>query len=53
MDEFELLVDLHKGANRQGPGGEAETEKAIALAGIDRDMPLKLQILAVALVPLR
>ncbi|RFA32936.1 class I SAM-dependent methyltransferase [Alkalilimnicola ehrlichii] len=42
MDEFELLVDLHKGANRQGPGGEAETEKAIALAGIDRDMPLKI-----------
>lgn len=42
MDEFELLVDLHKGANRQGPGGDAETEKAIGLAGIDRDAPLKI-----------
>lgn len=42
MDEFELLVDLHKGANRQGPGGDAETEKAIGLADIDRDMPLKI-----------
>lgn len=42
MDEFELLVDLHRGANRQGPGGDAETEKAIGLAGIDRDAPLKI-----------
>jgi len=42
VDEFELLVDLHKGANRQGPGGDAETEKAIGLADIDRDMPLKI-----------
>lgn len=42
MDEFELLVDLHKGANRQGPGGDAETEKAITLAGLDRDVPLKI-----------
>lgn len=42
VDEFELLVDLHKGANRQGPGGDAETEKAIGLAGIDRDALLKI-----------
>jgi SAM-dependent methyltransferase len=42
VDEFELLVDLHKGANRQGPGGDAETEKAIGIAGIDRDAPLKI-----------
>ena len=42
MDEFELLVDLHKGASRQGPGGEAETKKAISLAGLDRDVPLKI-----------
>lgn len=42
VDEFELLVDLHKDANRQGPGGDAETEKAIGLAGIDRDAPLKI-----------
>lgn len=42
MDEFQLLVDLHKGADRQGPGGDAETEKAIGIAGIDRDAPLKI-----------
>lgn len=42
MDEFELLLDLHKGADRQGPGGNDETEKAIGLAGIDRDAPLKI-----------
>jgi len=42
VDKLELLVDLHKGANRQGPGGDAETEKAIALAGINRDAPLKI-----------
>lgn len=41
MDELELLVDLHKNANRQGPGGDKETEKAIGLAGINRDAPLK------------
>lgn len=42
VEGFELLVDLHKGANRQGPGGDAETEKAIGLAGIDRNVPLKI-----------
>ncbi|MFO7754239.1 MAG: class I SAM-dependent methyltransferase [Desulfobacteraceae bacterium] len=42
MDEFGLLVDLHKGASRQGPGGDAETEKAIDLAGINRGAPLKI-----------
>lgn len=42
MDELELLIDLHKGANRQGPGEDSETEKAIELAGIDRDTPLKI-----------
>lgn len=40
MAELELLVDLFKGAKRQGPGSDAETEKAIDLAGIDRNMPL-------------
>lgn len=42
VDEFELLLDLHKGANRQGPGGDSETDKAIGLSGIDRDAPLKI-----------
>tara|TARA_R110002049_G_scaffold23490_58_gene82873 strand:- start:543 stop:1298 length:756 start_codon:yes stop_codon:yes gene_type:complete len=40
MDEFELLVDLHKGAHRQGPGGNAETEQAIRIAGLNADKPL-------------
>lgn len=42
MDEFQLLIDLHKGASRQGPGGNAETEKTIDLAYIDRSLPLKI-----------
>lgn len=42
MDEFELLLDLHKGSDRQGPGSDPETEKAIGLAGIDRDVRLKI-----------
>lgn len=42
MDEFQLLIDLHKGANRQGPGGDEQTEKAIDLADIDRSAPLKI-----------
>lgn len=41
MDELELLVDLHKGASRQGPGGNIETERAIELAGLSRTAPLK------------
>lgn len=42
MDDLQLLIDLHKHGRRQGPGGEAETEKAIALAGIDRHSPLRI-----------
>lgn len=42
VDDIELLIDLHKGANRQGPGGDAETERAISLAGIDRTVPLRI-----------
>jgi 2-polyprenyl-3-methyl-5-hydroxy-6-metoxy-1,4-benzoquinol methylase len=42
VNDFQLLIDLHKGANRQGPGGDAETEKAIDLACIDRNEPLKI-----------
>ncbi|MBN1295967.1 class I SAM-dependent methyltransferase [bacterium] len=42
MNELHLLIDLHKGANRQGPGGDAETAKAIDLANIDRNIPLKI-----------
>ena len=42
MEEYQLLIDLHKGANRQGPGGDAETEKALDLAVLDREAPLKI-----------
>jgi len=42
VDELQLLIDLHKGAIRQGPGGDEETEKAIGLACIDRNAPLKI-----------
>ena len=42
MEDYQLLLDLHKSANRQGPGGDAETEKALSLAMIDRTAPLKI-----------
>ncbi len=42
VDKFELIVDLHKGASRLGPGGDAETERAISLAGIHREVRLKI-----------
>jgi SAM-dependent methyltransferase len=40
--DYRLLIDLHKNATRQGPGGDAETEKALDLAMIDRAAPLKI-----------
>jgi len=42
LDDFQLLIDLHKNANRQGPGGNTESEKALNLAMIDRTAPLKI-----------
>lgn len=41
MEEYQLLIDLHKRAKRQGPGGDVETKKAIDLAMLDRSAPLK------------
>lgn len=41
MDDYNLLIDLHKQSHRQGPGGDAETEKALNLAIVDRTAPLK------------
>jgi len=38
MDDFRLLVDLHK---RAKPGGDVETRKAIDLAMLDPSAPLK------------
>jgi SAM-dependent methyltransferase len=34
MDKFALLVDLHRGGARQGPGSPETTRRAIALAGL-------------------
>ena len=42
MENLELLIDLHKYALRQGPGGVEETEKAIDLAMLDRSKELKI-----------
>jgi ubiquinone/menaquinone biosynthesis C-methylase UbiE len=42
MDDYKLLIDLHKQGHRQGPGGDAETEKALNLAIVDRTAPLKI-----------
>jgi ubiquinone/menaquinone biosynthesis C-methylase UbiE len=42
MDDYKLLIDLHKEGHRQGPGGDAETELALNLAMIDRAAPLKI-----------
>jgi len=42
MDGFELLVDLHKNALRQGPGGHEETKLALELARIDKSAKLKI-----------
>jgi len=41
MDDFQLLIDLHKEGMRQGPGGDAQTALALELARIDRRAPLK------------
>ena len=42
MEDFQLLVDLHKNAKRQGPGGDTETSKAVDLAMLDSTTPLKI-----------
>ncbi|GAB4525632.1 MAG: class I SAM-dependent methyltransferase [Anaerolineae bacterium] len=34
MDDMQLLVDLHKDAMRQGPGGDDETHLAVMLSGL-------------------
>ena len=42
MEDYQLLIDLHKRANRQGPGGDAETAMAVEMAMLDRSSPLKI-----------
>jgi SAM-dependent methyltransferase len=41
MDDYRLLIDLHKQGHRQGPGGDVETEQALNLAMLDRATPLE------------
>ena len=41
MEDYKLLIDLHKQGHRQGPGGDAETEQALNLSMVDRAAPLK------------
>lgn len=42
MDDYSLLIDLHKRGHRQGPGGDAETELALNLALVDRKAGLNI-----------
>ncbi len=42
MNEFELLIDLHRYNQRQGPGGVGETEKAIGLTGLENEENLNM-----------
>jgi len=42
MNDYNLLIDLHKDGHRQGPGGDAQTELALNLAMVDRTKPLKI-----------
>jgi len=42
VDDLQLLMDLHRQAERQGPGGEVETKRALELAGLDRERALKI-----------
>ena len=42
MNDLQLLIDLHKRANRQGPGGDSETRKAMELAMLGASEPLKI-----------
>ena len=41
MTELELIVDLHKNSNRQGPGSEKATLKALELLNLPTDQNLK------------
>jgi ubiquinone/menaquinone biosynthesis C-methylase UbiE len=42
MDELSLLIDLHKDAERQGPGCDAETKRALELCRVNHSEPLKI-----------
>jgi len=42
LTDYQLLIDLHRPAERQGPGGDAESKRAMELAGLDRSRQLKI-----------
>lgn len=41
LDDYELIIDLHLRNDRQGPGGDDETSRAIALARLGPLQPLR------------
>lgn len=41
MTEIELLIDLHKDAERQGPGSYSDTLKALSFIDFEKGKPLK------------
>lgn len=40
MDPLDLLIDLHLPNPRQGPGGDAQSDLALRLTGLDPAAPL-------------
>ncbi len=42
LNEIDLMLDLHRKAFRQGPGGEFETRLAIILSGLSEQQNLKI-----------
>lgn len=42
MDDLQLLMELHRDAERQGPGGQAETRRAIELSGLRHRQGLRI-----------
>jgi len=41
MTELELIINLHKNSDRQGPGSEKETLQALELINLTNDKKLK------------
>lgn len=42
MDDYSLLIDLHKRNPRQGPGSDSDTQRAIGLANLAPSVSLKI-----------
>jgi ubiquinone/menaquinone biosynthesis C-methylase UbiE len=42
MTELDLLIDFHKNAQRQGPGSDADTLKALSFIEIEKDKTYKI-----------